>query len=81
MNFCTPCHNDAMAGKIGTNMPSCTGGENCDLKIGRHPKADKDAKKSRFPLGCSLCRSEKMALIDANEKGPAFNLERRGSMI
>ena len=75
MKFCTPCHNDAMNGgaKVKTQ---CTGGENCPLGLKKHPKADGDRNKSSFPLGCSLCRSEKLALIAQNKNATAgINLE------
>ena len=59
----------------------CTGGENCPLGLRSHPKADGDAKKSAYPLGCSLCRSEKLALIAENEDASAgVNLEKREDM-
>ena len=61
-NFCTPCHNNAMAGKKEIKS-QCTGGKDCPLGLPGHPKADANANNSRFPLGCSLCRSEKLALI------------------
>ena len=73
--FCTPCHNDAMNGgpKVRTQ---CTGGENCPLGLKKHPKADGDRNKSSYPLGCSICRSEKLALIAQNENaGAGVNLE------
>ena len=80
-NYCTPCHNDAMAGRLKVKT-ECMGGDNCPLGVPRHPKGDRDPKKARFPLGCSLCRSEKLALIATNDKADAgVNLERRGSMI
>ena len=78
--FCTPCHNDAMNGgaKVKTQ---CTGGENCPLGLKKHPKADGDRNKSSFPLGCSLCRSEKLALIAQNKNATAgINLEQRADM-
>ena len=80
-DYCTPCHNDAMAGKrkVQTN---CTGGKDCKLGLDRHPKADANPNKGKYPLGCSLCRSEHLALIGNNDKADAgVNLERRGSMI
>ena len=73
--FCTPCHNDAMANK--NNIKSkCTGGPKCPLGLASHPKAS--TENSCFPMGCSLCRSEKLALIAANEQASAgVNLEAR----
>ena len=80
-NFCTPCHNDAMAGRLNPKS-DCVGGDDCPLGVPSHPKADRDAKKARYPLGCRLCRSEKIALVAENTKASAgLNLERRGSML
>ena len=78
--FCTPCHNDAMANQ--NNIKSkCTGGPKCPLGLASHPKASTD-KSSCFPMGCSLCRSEKLAMIAANEQASAgVNLEARLDMI
>ena len=78
-NYCTPCHNDAMAGRLNVKT-ECTGGENCPLGLPKHPKASKDSSKSRFPLGCALCRSEKLELLSKNDKD-GMNMERRNSMI
>jgi len=80
-NYCTPCHNDAMAGRLNPTT-KCKGGDKCPLKIPVHPVASKDAKISRFALGCSLCRSEKLSSIKNNENGSTgANIERRGSMV
>ena len=38
-------------------------GKNCPLKI-PHPRAGHDIKKSAFPLGCSICRSEHLEEFD-----------------
>lgn len=81
-NYCTPCHNDAMAGKLNPKT-ECTGGKDCPLGVPKHPKAGRDAK-ARFALGCSLCRSEKLELLaknDKNQDNGGMNLERRNSMI
>ena len=60
----------------------CTGGDNCPLGLAEHPRCGTDANKSRYPLGCSLCRSEKLALISNNEKASAgVNIEKRGDMV
>ena len=80
-NYCTPCHNDAMAGKLNPTS-KCVGGKDCPLGLPGHPVASKDAKISRFPLGCSICRSEKLALIANNENATTgVAVERRGSMV
>ena len=78
--FCTPCHNDAMASRNNiTNK--CKGGPKCPLGLASHPIASTN-KSSCFPMGCSLCRSEKLALIAANEQANAgVNLEERKEMI
>ena len=70
-----------MAGRLKPKT-DCTGGENCPLGLVEHPKASGDAKKSRFALGCSLCRSEHLGKIAENaDASTGVNLERRGSMI
>ena len=78
-NYCTPCHNDAMAGNLNPKT-ECTGGDDCPLGLPKHPKAGRD-HKARFALGCSLCRSEKLELIAKNDKDGGVNLERRNSMV
>ena len=65
-NYCTPCHNDAMA-NVCNIKTQCRGGKDCPLGIPEHPVASNDAS-SCFALGCSLCRSENLALISDNEK-------------
>ena len=81
MTFCTPCHNNAMSNNLKVQT-ECEGGKTCPLGIPSHPKANTDGSKSCFPMGCSLCRSEKLALIANNEKGSAgISLEKRGDMI
>lgn len=58
----------------------CIGGPNCPIGLKKHPKADRDRNKS-FPLGCSLCRSEKLEKIHENEKATCgVNLEQRQDM-
>ena len=59
--FCTPCHDDA--GRAIRNPKNCHG-KNCPLKI-PHPPASDDHRKSAFPLGCSICRSEHLEEYDA----------------
>ena len=79
--YCTPCHNDAMAGRLDPKS-ECTGGDGCQLGVPSHPKASRDHKEARYAIGCSLCRSEKLALITKNDNASAgVNLERRGSML
>ena len=81
--FCTPCHNDIMAGTLKDKILSkCLGGPGCPLNIPSHPEASDETAKSKYPLGCSLCRSEKVAQMADNKTASAgVNLERRGSMI
>ena len=56
--YCTPCHNDAMAAwRQRKAKTQCTGGKNCPLGVPEHPVGGTDHLKARFPLGCSLCRS------------------------
>ena len=79
--FCTPCHNDAMAG-VHHVKSQCRGGEDCPLGIPQHPIASTDQKFSCFPMGCSLCRSEKLALISKNDEASiGVNNENRADMI
>ena len=74
--YCTPCHNDVMAHKR-TILSKCTGGPKCPLGIPNHPRASTN-KTSSFPMGCSLCRSEKLALISTNDDAKTgINLEVR----
>lgn len=65
--FCNPCHNDAMA-NVSNITTQCRGGKDCPLGIPEHPVASTDDASSCFAMGCSLCRSEKLALISDNEK-------------
>ena len=70
-----------MAGRLNVKT-TCKGGDSCPLKLPVHPEASKDSKKSRFALGCSLCRSEKLEIIADNADGATgANVERRGSML
>ena len=70
-----------MAKKINIKS-KCTGGPKCPLGLASHPKASFNDKSSCFPMGCSLCRSEKLALIAANEQASAgVNIEDRNEMI
>ena len=76
--FCTPCHNDIMNGGKHKPKKGCVGGKDCPLGLECHPEADDDPKKSMFSLGCSLCRSEHLALIeDRKDASSGANLEKR----
>ena len=79
--FCQPCHNDAMNGGKHKPQTKCTGGEGCPLGIPYHPEASDDPNKSCFAIGCSLCRSEKLALLgDRAGAGTGANVEQRADM-
>ena len=59
---------------------TCTGGPNCPLGIPYHPAASTETK-SCFPLGCGICRSENLNLIETNEDAASMvNLEKRKDM-
>ena len=72
--YCQPCFNDLMEKKISVKT-DCTGGKNCALGISSHPKAP-----TKFPLGCSLCRSEKMEVLVKESGQAGFNIEKRNDM-
>ena len=76
---CEPCIHNALSGgrKVLTD---CCGGPKCPLGIYQHPKADLDVKKSKFPLGCSLCRSEKLSVIVRPSPSAGINIETREDM-
>ena len=77
MHFCQPCHNDAMANQLRVKS-DCEGGPECPLGLAKHPKADMERNKSSFPLGCSLCRSEKLGVIaDKEDASTGVSLEKR----
>ena len=79
--FCTPCHNNAMTESGASPQTKCIGGDECPLGLAAHPPASWDHKLSRFPLGCSLCRSENLDQIVNNDKASAgVNVERRQDM-
>ena len=55
----------------------CTGGPKCALGLSKHPKADK-----KFALGCGICRSTKMEILERNENGNGgLNVEVRADMM
>ena len=79
--FCTPCHNDIMDGGKHKARTTCTGGPDCALGIPSHPQASDDPKRSAFPIGCSLCRSNKLSLITEREGASnGVNIEKRKDM-
>ena len=72
--FCDRCHNEAIARK--TRIRDCKG-KNCPLGV-LHPRPSRDAAKSAFPLGCSLCRSEHLEEYQrAQEAIAAFTEDER----
>lgn len=77
---CEPCLHNAME-KSRKVMTDCTGGAKCPLGIHRHPAADPDANKSKYALGCGLCRSEKLSVIVRPvTQSAGVNLETREEM-
>jgi len=79
--FCTPCHNNAMASDLETKT-ECEGGPDCPLGLKSHPKASRSAAESKFALGCSLCRSQKLGIIADNEEASTgVSLEKREDMV
>jgi len=54
----------------------CTGGVDCVLQISAHPKAP-----TKFPMGCSLCRSEKLEILVKETGSAGFNIEQRGDLM
>ena len=63
-------------------MTECTGGPQCPLGIWSHPKADLNVNISKYPLGCSLCRSEKLSVIvRPATKNAGVNIETRPEML
>lgn len=77
---CEPCIHNALDGSRKV-ITDCMGGPNCPLGIFKHPKADLDVRKSKYPLGCSLCRSEKLSVIvRPSISNGGVNLETRDHM-
>ena len=56
--FCDRCHTEYCNRGCRVELRDC-GGKDCPLGI-PHPPAHSDPAKSSFPLGCGLCRSEKL---------------------
>ena len=79
--YCTPCHNDRMSGKLSKkrDFTVCVGGKDCPLSLEYHPQASHSRRKAVFPLGCSICRSERLEEIETTEKD-GFNWENREAM-
>jgi len=69
--------------KNRTPKSNCTGGANCPLGIWQHPKANFNVSQSKYALGCSLCRSDKLSelvLRPTNQDTTGVNLESREEM-
>lgn len=54
----------------------CTGGRDCKLKITSHPRAP-----AKYPMGCSLCRSEKLEVLVREADVAGFNVETRDDLM
>ena len=61
--FCDRCHRERWDTK---NKTEDCGGVNCPLGV-PHPPASKNVKMSTFPLGCGLCRSDRLAKMKDNK--------------
>jgi len=61
--FCDRCH-DEFCNFEKVKVRDCNG-QNCPLGV-PHPKGGSNYKITAFPLGCGLCRSEKLKGIDAS---------------
>jgi len=72
---CQPCFNDLMEKKHGVKT-DCTGGRHCGLKISEHPRAP-----AKYPMGCSLCRSEKLSVLVREADVAGFNVEKRNDLM
>ena len=62
--MCDKCHSTDPYGK-NAHKNDC-GGVNCPLGM-PHPPASADYTKSTFPLGCGLCRSDKLENLHLNK--------------
>jgi len=63
----------------------CVGGDLCPLGLAKHPQAvDRPAKTSLgpvYPLGCSLCRSERESALKITGQVLKVNKEERKAML
>jgi len=73
--FCQPCFNDHMEKKEKVKT-DCEGGPDCPLQISHHPKAP-----ARYPMGCSLCRSQKLEMLVKEAPSAGFNVEQRNDLM
>ena len=56
--FCDRCHNEYCQPPYNQVEVRDCGGVNCPLGV-PHPPGSNDHKKSSYPLGCGICRSER----------------------
>ena len=61
MYYCDDCHSGLNNGKL----KDCHGID-CPLGIAHPPPCDDPRKGGVFPLGCGICRSEKLELLERN---------------
>ena len=63
--FCDDCHNEYCRPPYNhVELKDCNG-VNCPLGL-PHPAASPDHTKSTFPLGCGICRSERVGEMKQN---------------
>ena len=66
--FCYRCHEEYMQPPWGTLQIRDCNGHDCPLGI-PHPPACADPRKGGvFPLGCGICRSEKLSILNSKVK-------------
>ena len=63
--FCDRCHRNTRGPSHNHTLYDCDGVD-CPLGV-PHPPAHNDPKKSSFPLGCGICRSERLEELKRNE--------------
>ena len=63
--FCKRCHDEWLTPPYSQVVLRDCNGHDCPLGV-PHPPADPDPKKSVFPLGCGLCRSDHLAEMKDN---------------
>jgi len=64
--FCNACHDEYCRPPYNQVETKDCNGVNCPLGV-PHPAASMDHTKSTFPLGCGLCRSDKLAQMKENQ--------------
>lgn len=63
--FCNDCHDEYCRPPYNQVETKDCNGVNCALGV-PHPPASMDHTKSTFPLGCGLCRSDRLAHMKEN---------------